>query len=306
MESFRTTPVPVPAEVLQTVDGAPGLKAEYFSDKEFKTASQTRIESNISCAWASLPHIKTGDQQKGFSIRWTGKLTVPETATYILGSLNPRNHGGHFRVWLDGKPVLDDLKIHEIALTQKAAPLEWTAGQVMDLKVEYSDELRADGKLEFVWWKMGAPTPKRFLSGRHSPAAFFPMITGAPDAQRAARLLANLKDEKQFWGEYVIPTISKDDPAFPQQQYWRGNIWAPTNYLTWLGLQRYADAALLDAYAAKGSDMFLRSWTANRTCNENYLTPDGRGSCDPHYTWGALLALIRMERSETRGKGTQP
>jgi len=300
METFRTTPVPVPQEVLQTVDGAPGLKAEYFSDREFKTAGQTRLESNIVCAWASMPHVKTGEQQKGVSIRWTGKLTVPETATYVLGSLNPHNHGGHLRVWLDGKPSLDDLKIHPIVPTQKTVPLEWTAGQVIDLKVEYSDELRTDGKLEFVWWKLDQATPKRFLSGRHTPAAFFPMISGAPDAQRAARMLANLKDETQFWGEYVIPTVSRKDPAFPGQQYWRGNIWPLYNYLTWLGLQRYGDAALLDAYAAKGHHMFMRSWNANRYAHENYLATDGSGHCDPHLPWATLLTMIQIERSETR------
>jgi hypothetical protein len=300
METFRATPIPVPTEVLQTVDGAVGLKAEYFSDKEFKTATQTRIEPRIVCDWATMPPIKTGENQNGFSIRWTGKLTVPETATYVMGSLNNNDNGGHLRVWLDGELVIDELKANGGFPTQRAAPRQWSAGQVCDLKVEFCDIMRTAGKLELLWWKLDPATPKQFLSGRHSIASFFPMISGAPDAQRAARLLANLKDEKQFWGEYVMPTISRDDPAFPQQAYWRGNIWAPTNYLLWLGLQRYGDATLLDTYAAKCGEMFLRNWTANRTCNENYSTFNGSGSHDPHYTWGALLPLIRMERSETR------
>ena len=116
-------------------------------------------------------------------------------------------------------------------------------------------------------------------------------------------MLNILRDEKRYWGEYVCPTISRDDPAFPDQHYWRGKIWGPTNYLLWLGLQRYADDALLDAYAQKSVALFLPSWNADHTCNENYLT-NGKGGGDPHYTWGALLCLIGIERREAAGQAT--
>jgi len=32
----------------------------------------------------------------------------------------------------------------------------------------------------------------------------------------------------------VIPSIAIDDPAFPDQDYWRGRIWGPMNYLVYL------------------------------------------------------------------------
>ena len=91
-----------------------------------------------------------------------------------------------------------------------------------------------------------------------------------------------------------MPTISRKDPAFPVQHYWRGKIWGPTNYLAWLGLQRYGDPALLAEVAEKCEALFMLNWREGRRYHENYLC-DGTGSNDPHYTWGALLALIHYE-----------
>ena len=34
----------------------------------------------------------------------------------------------------------------------------------------------------------------------------------------------------------MIPTIARDDPAFADQFYWRGDIWGPTNYMVYEGL----------------------------------------------------------------------
>lgn len=298
METFRAAPVPVPAEALRTPSGAPGLEVEYFSDRNFEQAAQKEVVLRLDYDWTAAPQIKAGEKQDGFSIRWAGKLVVPKTGTYVLSFLN-NNDNSYERLWLDGQLLIDDFKRNPEFPAQHTPPWKGTAHRTYDLKIEYSDKVRTRGKLALVWWPLDPATPKRVFSGRYGPWSFFPMMSGAPDAARAKRLLANLKDEKQFWGEYVIPTISRQDPAFPDQFYWRGNIWAPTNYLLWLGLQRYGDAELLDAYSAKCGELFLRNWNANRTCNENYRA-HGVGADDPHYTWGALLALIQIERQESR------
>lgn len=55
------------------------------------------------------------------------------------------------------------------------------------------------------------------LSKKQSPDCFMPLMTGCVPADRKERLLAILKDENKFWGDYMIPSIAKDDPAFPNQ-----------------------------------------------------------------------------------------
>jgi hypothetical protein len=37
------------------------------------------------------------------------------------------------------------------------------------------------------------------------------------------------------------------------------------------------------------------TWRERAECHENYLSTTGEGSGDPHYTWGALMALIAVE-----------
>ena len=41
--------------------------------------------------------------------------------------------------------------------------------------------------------------------------------------------------------------------------------------------------------------MFLKPWREKGHCYENFLATTGEGSSDPHYTWGALMALIAVE-----------
>ena len=49
----------------------------------------------------------------------------------------------------------------------------------------------------------------------------------------------HLLNPREFWGEWVIPSIARDDPAFKDQNYWHGRIWGPMNYLVYLGLGNY-------------------------------------------------------------------
>jgi hypothetical protein len=130
---------------------------------------------------------------------------------------------------------------------------------------------------------------------RLTPMNFYPMIAGAPDADRAKKMLAVMTDPEKFWGDYVLPTVSRDDPAFPKQDYWQGKVWAPVNYLVFQGLLKYAPPALLNDYAQRSVKLFMSNWEAKGVCGENYLSTTGAQSSDAHYTWGSLLCLLGLE-----------
>lgn len=130
---------------------------------------------------------------------------------------------------------------------------------------------------------------------RLTPLNFYPLICGAPDPQRALRMLALLTDPKKFWGPWLVPTLAYDDPEWPKQEYWRGHVWAPTNYILWQGIRRYGTSKHQAEYARRSVDLFMRNWIARGTCNENYKSSDGTGDDLPHYTWGALLCQIGIE-----------
>ncbi len=152
---------------------------------------------------------------------------------------------------------------------------------------------------EVLWDDSRGMYVDRFWSGGFSThiaaSNFYPLVAGIPDPQRAARMLEILLNERKFWGPYVLPTISRDNPAFEDQQYWRGTIWPPTNYLVYQGLRRYRFDEVAGELASRSVDLFLKSWRDYQLCRENYDSRTGDGGGHTHQSWGPLFALIGIE-----------
>lgn len=132
-------------------------------------------------------------------------------------------------------------------------------------------------------------------SARVGAANFLPLVAGVPDHDRARRMLDTLLDPGRFWGPYVVPTISRDDPAFHDQQYWRGTIWPPTNYLIGQGLRRYRFDQAAAELARRSVELFLGSWREYQLCRENYDARTGQGGGARYQSWGPLFGLLGVE-----------
>ena len=132
---------------------------------------------------------------------------------------------------------------------------------------------------------------------------FFPLAAGIPSGAQAERLVReHLLNEAEFWGDYILPSISRDDPAFAGQYYWRGAVWPPMNLFTYEGLKRYGFDDVAAELATKTHRMILREWEQGNYLWENYnsLTgegdPKGRGNSTKHYSWSACFAyMVLME-----------
>jgi hypothetical protein len=138
------------------------------------------------------------------------------------------------------------------------------------------------------------------LSQRWSPTSFFPLIAGVAPPERAERMIReHLLNEQEFWGEYVIPSIARSDPAYPDNDYWRGRIWGPFNFLVAEGLRRYRFDDEAAELARKSLGVFMRNWRDDGGVYENYNADTGRGAdvwnAARLYHWGGLLALIAIE-----------
>mmetsp|Transcript_29036 Transcript_29036/g.46958 ORF Transcript_29036/g.46958 Transcript_29036/m.46958 type:complete len:356 (+) Transcript_29036:3-1070(+) len=134
------------------------------------------------------------------------------------------------------------------------------------------------------------------FSPRHSPTNFYPLIAGIATREQADRMVKeHFLNPKEFFGDFVIPTISRSDPAFATQFYWRGTIWGPTNYLVYSGVKRYGYDDVTMTFADKCFKLFKEEWDAGNRCDELYRASGGSGGGDIHYTWGSLLLLIGSE-----------
>jgi hypothetical protein len=144
-------------------------------------------------------------------------------------------------------------------------------------------------------------------SMRLSPTNFYPMLAHAATAEQAKTMIEkHLLNQREFWGEWVIPSIARDDPAFGDQNYWRGRIWGPMNYLVYLGLRNYDDPTVRREFAQKSYELFLKEWREQGHVHENYNATSGTGddvsNSDRFYHWGALLGFVEyLEQTETKG-----
>ncbi len=141
--SFLQTANAVPASVLKTPDGQPGLKAEFFDNQEFTGSPvMTRTDpgidyerGRIGVTPAVLPKLPQ------FAVRWTGTLTPTETGDYSIG-LNATVG----KLWVDGKELVN---LGSGDHTAKTVVMHLEAGHTYQVKIERGFEPRMS--MHFVW-----------------------------------------------------------------------------------------------------------------------------------------------------------
>ena len=189
-------------------------------------------------------------------------------------------------------------------------------------------EARADAaaaRMQAELWcdAAGAFLNKDYVTGAWvpwtAPTTFYPLLAGIPTAAQADRMLARYYlNASELCGDvadcaFGLPSITRATPAFADQDYWRGRVWGPMNWLVAQGLRAYAAASPLAAraaasLAAQSSNTFLGEWRKNRHVMENYGALDGSGCesstrASAFYHWGALTALVELEEAESRAGG---
>jgi hypothetical protein len=201
----------------------------------------------------------------------------------------------------------DTLTMNSLDLNSLYALDTWCLAEIAKIlknEQEFSDYMEEYMHLKdlintYLWNETEEFYFDRYWDGRFSDkkaaSNFYPLIAKIPDRQRALLMIKRLLDENEFWGEYVIPTISRDDQAFKDQDYWRGNIWPPPNYLIYQGLKAYGFDAVASEFAEKSANLFLRSWENFQICPENFDARTGEAGGRRFQSWGPLFALIALE-----------
>lgn len=159
-------------------------------------------------------------------------------------------------------------------------------------------------KLETLWNdQFGLYLNKDLATGkfsyRLSPTLFYPLLAKVPDQQQATRMIKeHFYNPDEFWGEYIMPSIARNDSAFKDNKYWRGRIWAPMNFLVYLGIRNYELPDAKRDIVEKSKTLLLKSWVGESNVYENYNAETGRGDdsgmSDAFYHWGALLGFIDL------------
>ncbi len=158
--------------------------------------------------------------------------------------------------------------------------------------------------LETLWdEKTGIYQNKRTDTGkfhrRLSPTNFYALFSDRVSAGHAERMIReHFYNPQEFWGDFILPAITRNDPAYPDQDYWRGRIWAPVNFLAYLAMRKHGLEEPCRDLANKSAALLLQEWRGHGHVHENYSGDTGWGcgvhNSDKFYHWGALLSLIAL------------
>lgn len=250
-------------------------------------------------AWGSNPYeSESGDQRE--RVQNTFKA-----ASFESGLDNTPMHDG-----IEFDTTIHMLKIADVGLTsmyvadcEALADIATQIGRVEEAR-ELSD--RADyyrKNLGTLWDEdfglfLNKHTDTGELSKRISPTNFYPLLAKAATQEQAERMIRDhFYNPEEFWGEWIMPSIARNDTAYTGQDYWRGSIWAPMNFLVYLGFRNYDLPDARKDLSRKSYELLMKEWLERGYIRENYHAETGGAPpyrSEHFYHWGALLGMINM------------
>lgn len=199
---------------------------------------------------------------------------------------------------------LTGLFINDCRCIEKLAGI---AGRTETIPVLQARLSEAEAALETLWDdRKGIYLNRDAVSGnfsdRISPTNLYSLFSGRVTEERRRSMAERyLLDPRELGGDYMLPSISRSDPAFEEQDYWRGRIWPPMNCLVFEALRACGMEAQAQLLADSSRKMLLREWIEHGHVHENYSAVDGSGcgvenSC-AFYHWGGLLGYVAIAQT---------
>ncbi|WP_298486202.1 trehalase family glycosidase [uncultured Maribacter sp.] len=237
-----------------------------------------------------------------------------------LTQKNGKKQAALWESGLDNSPMYDDASFDSENHIMQLADVGLMSLYILDCqslseiaeelgKSDIAEELKVReskyrNKLKTLWNnEFGLYLNKDLATGefsyRLSPTLFYPLLAKVPDDLQANRMMAeHFYNPQEFWGEYILPSIARNDTAFKDNNYWRGRIWAPMNFLVYLGIRNYDLPKARKDIVEKSETLLLKSWIGENHIYENYNSETGQGddieNSDKYYHWGALLSYIGL------------
>lgn len=226
--------------------------------------------------------------------------------------------GAMYESGLDNSPMYDNVPMNPDNYLMELADVGLMSMYVMDCnmlaniaetlgKKEDVRELKKRAKeygkkLDTLWdEEAGIYRNKCLDTGKFSPALsptnFYPLLAGCSEKRAKRMIQEHYFNPQEFHGEYVLPSIARNANGFADNDYWRGRIWGPLNFLVYLGMQNYDNIkdARLDL-VNRSRNLLMMNWKKNGGIFENYNSVTGEGddvhNADGFYHWGALLTFM--------------
>ena len=126
-------------------------------------------------------------------------------------------------------------------------------------------------------------------TGILTPASFLPLYIGIASQEQAEAMARLAASPEKF--HPLFPVVSYDDPAYTENDYWRGPTWINCAATAVIGLKRYGFDALADGFRERLLSMLDRE---KRGLYEYYNSRTGVGLGAADYGWTASFLLILL------------
>ena len=262
--------------------------------------TDNRRLSNGQLCWGSTPYESRSGKQ------------------WETNGVNER-FGAALESGLDNSPMYDDMPFNKTTHLMELADAGLTGLYIMDCEAladlaeligrSEARELRERAEvskqgLEEMWDEdFGLYCNKRTDTGefshRISATNFYALFSDKVSGKRAQRMMKeHFFNPEEFYGEYIIPMCARNDPAYKDQEYWRGRIWAPTNFLAYIAMRHHGLEEPCRVLAEKGLNLLMKEWLEKGHVHENFNGDTGEGcdvkNSDKFYHWGGLLSYIAL------------
>ncbi|MCL2351960.1 MAG: cadherin-like beta sandwich domain-containing protein [Firmicutes bacterium] len=164
-----------------------GLRAQYFSNRNYSNALATETRSDMETYWANtaLTPLPAGVDRNNLTIRYMGQIQPLYSEEYTFYALV----GGGVRMWVDDKLVVDYWQQHDLyeanGIPQSQGKITLEAGRKYDIRIDFYPSAGARAS-SFQW--ESASQPKETIPGRQ----LYSTVT-APDPY-VPSLSVNLQD----------------------------------------------------------------------------------------------------------------
>ncbi len=146
--------------------------------------------------------------------------------------------------------------------------------------------------------------PGNFVSTK-TVAGFWPILAGICPNDRLDDLIAHLENPAEFNRTIPVPSLSADDANFSHDGiYWRGGVWASTNYMVTRGLMCAGRGEMAHAIAVKYLDGLAKTYSQfsphtlwESYCSEKFtpgMTPYTQKSVKPDFVGWTGIGPIAM------------
>ncbi len=134
--------------------------------------------------------------------------------------------------------------------------------------------------------------------GSHIPVwqigAFWPILAGITTEDQNKKLIQHLLDPKLFWTDFPFSALAKNHPEFNSLgAYWKGGVWAPTNYMILMSLNKIGEHKLAFDISQKMFNLVSQVYQNTQTIWEAYAPEFVSGS--PRFASGIKGEPVRRD-----------